>query len=287
MATTNDESYDDLIDSDDDELVQETIRDKVTKESFISMVEAASDGGDFLKVINLRPNSLQRYGHSLTMNAIIKIICRHAMFKDRCTGFYTTKIKSGKETKTVSTYNTLNQSNKELLRSMIREVTPSNEAFNESTAAVSRKGMLTNQIACISHMLCDERFLACIIPITVGTEAAARPSELDQMKATGRMKSNAVYDDIFTPHRSWLSDYKNPFSDGIFKDDLAGIQPHLATFKDGDAICSLVKSTVQKVETALKNHQQSGHHSSGDERLLEIRNSFISPRGKNVDMGIF
>jgi hypothetical protein len=110
---TNDESYDDdLFDSDDDELVQETIRDKVTKESFISMVEAASDGGDFLKVINLLPNSSQRYGHLLTMNAVIKIICRHATFKDRCTGFYTTKVKSGKETKVVSTYNTLNQSNR-------------------------------------------------------------------------------------------------------------------------------------------------------------------------------
>jgi hypothetical protein len=58
-------------------------------------------------------------------------------------------------------------------------------------------------------------------------------------------------------------------------------------FKDGDAIQSLVKSTVQKVETILKNHQQSGHHSSGDERLLEIRNSFFSLQGKNVDMGIF
>jgi hypothetical protein len=122
MATipTNDESYDDdLFDSDDDELVQETINDKVTKESFISMVKAASDGGDFLKVINLLPNSSQQYGHSLTMNAVINIICRHATFKDRCTRFYTTKIKSGKETKVVSTYNTLNQSNKELLRCMI------------------------------------------------------------------------------------------------------------------------------------------------------------------------
>jgi len=131
------------------------------------------------------------------------------------------------------------------------------EAFNESAAAVSQKGMLTNRIACISHMLCDERFLACIIPITVGTEAAARPSELDQMKATGRMKSDTVYDDIFTSHRSWLSDYKNPFSDGIFKDDLAGIQPHLAMFEDGDAIRSLVKSIMQKVEMVLGCHGNS------------------------------
>jgi len=142
------------------------------------------------------------------------------------------------------------------------------EAFNESAAAVSRKGMLTNQIACISHMLCDERFLACIIPITVGTEAAARPSELDQMKATGRTKSNAVYDDIFTSHRSWLSDYKNPFSDGIFKDDLAGIQPHLATFKDGDAIRSLVKSTVQKVDDIEEVSSSGSTFNHGQKTLL-------------------
>jgi hypothetical protein len=61
----------------------------------------------------------------------------------------------------------------------------------------------------------------------------------------------------------------------------------LAVFKDGDAIRSLVKTRVQKVEMILKNQQQSGHHSSGDERLLEIRNSFLSRRGKNVDKGIF
>jgi hypothetical protein len=290
-----------LMDSDDDQLMEEIMRDEVTKESFLAMIESATTGGDFLNIINLLPNSSQHYGHSLTMNAIIKIICQHSTFKDRCTGFYTTKVKAGKETKVVSTYNMLNQSNKELLCMMIREMTPSNgpwfevvnllklcdEAFNEPAAAVSQKGMPTNRIACISHMLCDERFLACIIPITVGTEAAARPSELDQMKAMGRTKSDTVYDDIFMSHRSWLSDYKNPFSDGIFKGDLAGIQPHLATFKDDDAICSLVKSMVQKVEMVLKNHQQSGHHSSGDERLLEIKNSFISPRRKNVDMGIF
>jgi hypothetical protein len=243
MANTNTNDIDSLLmDSDDDQLMEEIMRDKVTKESFLAMIESATTGGDFLNIINLLPNSSQRYGHSLTMNAIIKIICWHSTFKNWCTGFYTTKVKAGKETKVVSTYNMLNQSNKELLRMMKREMTPSNgpwfevvnllklcdEAFNESTAAVSRKGMPTNRIACISHMLCDERFLACIIPITVGTEAASRPSELDQMKATGRTKSNA----------------ENPFSHGIFKYDLAGIQSHLATFKDGDAIRSLVKSTV-------------------------------------------
>jgi len=203
--------------------------------------------------------------------------------------------------KVVSTFSTLNQSNKELLRGIVREMTPSHgpwfevinilklcdEAFNESASSIARKGMPTNRITCVAHMLCDERFLVCIIPLTVTMAPGARPAELDQMKATGRTKSDAVYSDIHESYKTWVKDYKNPFLDGIFKDDLAAIQPSLASFKDGDAIQSLMKSTVQKVETILKKHQQSGHHSSGDERLLEIQNSFLSPKGKNVDMGIF
>jgi len=91
---------DDLMDSDDDELVDETIWDKVTKESFLQMVENVSIEGDLLKIINLLPNSSQCYGQ---MNAIVKIISHHATFKDQCTAFYTTKIKLGKETRVIST----------------------------------------------------------------------------------------------------------------------------------------------------------------------------------------
>jgi hypothetical protein len=61
----------------------------------------------------------------------------------------------------------------------------------------------------------------------------------------------------------------------------------LATFKDDDAIRALLRSSVQKVETILKNHKQSGHHSSGDDRLLEIKNSFITHKGRNVDISNF
>jgi hypothetical protein len=57
-AATNDD--DDLLDSDDDELVENAIHDMVTKDSFLSTVEAASEGADFLKIINLLPNSSQR-----------------------------------------------------------------------------------------------------------------------------------------------------------------------------------------------------------------------------------
>jgi hypothetical protein len=61
-TNTNDDN--DLMDSDDDELVEEIICNRVTKESFLSMVETASDGGDFLKIITLLPNSSQQYCHS-------------------------------------------------------------------------------------------------------------------------------------------------------------------------------------------------------------------------------
>jgi hypothetical protein len=91
----------------------------------------------------------------------------------------------------ISTYNTLNQSNKELLWGMIWEISPDNgpwfevihllkmcdEAFHESVASITRKGMPTNRILCISHMLCDERFIACIIPLTEVANPAARPAE--------------------------------------------------------------------------------------------------------------
>jgi arsenate reductase-like glutaredoxin family protein len=97
MASANN-----FLESDDDDiLAEETLEDKMTKESFLSMVENASEGGDISKILNLLPNSSQRYGHALTMNALVKILCRHPSFKDRCTTFYTTKMKAGKKTNVV------------------------------------------------------------------------------------------------------------------------------------------------------------------------------------------
>jgi hypothetical protein len=45
-----------------------------------------------------------------------------------------------------------------------------------------------------------------------------------------------------------------------------------------------VTKVINKVETNLKNHRQSGYHTSGNERRKEIRNSFLGPKGKNVDL---
>ncbi len=63
-----------------------------------------------------------------------------------------------------------------------------NEAFNKSAAAITQKGMPTNHIACISHMLCYEKFVACIIPLTDVVELADRPAELDKIKTTKKAK---------------------------------------------------------------------------------------------------
>ncbi len=73
----------------------------------------------------------------------------------------------------------------------------------------------------------------------------------------------------------------------VFSDDLGTIKPSLATFKDATTIKSYVRTVVSKVESLLKNHQQSGHHSSGEERLMEIKNSFLLPKSKNIDMSYF
>jgi hypothetical protein len=48
-----------------------------------------------------------------------------------------------------------------------------------------------------------------------------------------------------------------------------------------------LKWLVSKVDTILKNHKQSGHHYSGEERLQEIMNNFLNPKGKNVDYSHF
>ncbi len=44
---------------------------------------------------------------------------------------------------------------------------------------------------------------------------------------------------------------------------------------------------ASRVETILRNHQQSGPHSIGDKCLHEIKLSFLNAKGKNMDMSYF
>ena len=173
MSSTNNDIAEDVVDEesiDDDEVVQECIRDKITKQSYEAMLTRAATGQELLPIIDLLPNSSQRYGHSITMNAIIKIIGRHSAFKGNCDNFYTIKVKKGKETKVPATYNSLTLSNKLLMKEMVKQISPDhgpwhevmqllcncNEAFDDSAAALRLVGMPANRTACIAHMLCDE-----------------------------------------------------------------------------------------------------------------------------------
>jgi oligoribonuclease NrnB/cAMP/cGMP phosphodiesterase (DHH superfamily) len=116
-------------------------------------------------------------------------------------------------------------------------------------------------------------------------EAQERSALLDHQKAMGQEPSNTVY--LFKHDKEWKKDYVNPFQVGIFSEDLGAIKPNLASFKDAKTIKGYIRTVVSKVETILKNHQQSGHHLTREERLVEIKNSFLSPKGKNVDMSYF
>jgi hypothetical protein len=140
---------DDDDDATEEEMAVETACNKIMKQSYNAMIDSATMGTDLLSIINLLPNSSQCYGHSLTMNALIKIIIRHPSFKDRSDNFYCVKVKKGKDTKVPSTFTSMNHGNKLSFKSMLQELKPDHgpwlevvqvlrmcdEAFNESATA--------------------------------------------------------------------------------------------------------------------------------------------------------
>jgi hypothetical protein len=78
-------------------------REATTKDS--EMINHAKDGSGLLKIIDMLPNSANHYGNSLTMNAIIKILCQHEHFKKPCDILLATKVKNGKEISLPSMFN--------------------------------------------------------------------------------------------------------------------------------------------------------------------------------------
>ncbi len=76
MSSTNDSDIakDDVDEesTDIDEVVQECIHNKITKQSYETMLTRAAPGHELLPIIDLLPNSSQHYGRSIMMNAIIK-----------------------------------------------------------------------------------------------------------------------------------------------------------------------------------------------------------------------
>jgi hypothetical protein len=172
----NDDDIEDEDDDDDDDestVVQESLCDRVTKQSYASLMENSTSGRDLLKLTYLLPNSSQRYGHSLTINAIVKIMFHHPMFWDQSFIFCALKVRTCEDTSVSATFTSLNQANKQLLKDMIKEVNPNHgpwceltqllhdcdEAFNDSAATLCQVRMPANRIAYIAHMLFNECLL--------------------------------------------------------------------------------------------------------------------------------
>jgi len=144
-------------------------------------------------------------------------------------------------------------------------------AFNDSAADLWQVGMSANFIACISHMLCDERILACLILYLF----QHKHRKGQPCRTSGRKQANHL---VMLPMpislritRNGLRSMSNPFTDGPFVEDLGMFKSHLGVFKDVDAIKGYIKTVVSKVEAMLKNHKQNGHHSIGKEWLQEIK----------------
>jgi hypothetical protein len=102
-----------------DDIVQESIHDSVTKQSSEAMIVSETAGSDILKLTDLLPNPSQGYGHLMRMNALPQIIIHHPS-----SIFYTIKAKKGNETSVRSTFTSLSQTNKHLIKDMIKEIGP-------------------------------------------------------------------------------------------------------------------------------------------------------------------
>jgi len=86
-----------------------------------------------------------------------------------------------------------------LLKDMMKQLSPTHgpwhevvqllhhcdKAFDESAATIKLFGMSANCIACIAHMLCDDRVITCLIPLSVPVLSQGRPALLDHQTATG------------------------------------------------------------------------------------------------------
>jgi hypothetical protein len=168
--------------------------------------------------------------------------------------------------------------NKQLLKDLVAEVSPTNgpwleltqllhncdEAFNNSAASLHQVGMPANCIACISHMLCDERTVACLIPLSVPVQSQERPAMLDQQKETGKSLSDSVYADIFSHYKEWIKEYANPFVYGPFAEDVGVFKPHMATFKDVNTIKGYIKMVVGYSHNQWRQRQTKSKHSTYD-----------------------
>jgi hypothetical protein len=122
----------------------------MTRERFLERVDSATNGIQLLELLTFLPNTAQRWGHSITMNAVIKILCCSPTFKDQCEPFYAVKAKKGVDKGSIN----LHWSHQSAVFNAVTQLTPTygpcdqvrqllrhcDEAFNESTVSVKQAG---------------------------------------------------------------------------------------------------------------------------------------------------
>ncbi len=91
----------------------------LTRQGYLSCINEASDGQHLLDIINLLPNSARHYGHSLTMNAIIKTISRHLVFCEQSNPLFVTKHKSRKDVQVTATFSSLSKETQVFLKCLV------------------------------------------------------------------------------------------------------------------------------------------------------------------------
>jgi hypothetical protein len=117
--------------------------------------------------------------------------------------------------------------------------------------------------------------------------AKTRPAQLDLHQAITISRTSAVYNEIFNNYIEWQKDYINPYRTGDYATDCGAFEPNKATFKDGQDIKGWVNTVCTRVENIMRRHDTSGKHKSGPEKMLEIRNEYIQPKGKTLDVAYY
>jgi hypothetical protein len=259
-----------------------------TKATFLALVDNATTGNDLLRIIDLLPNSPLKSGHSITMNAIIKLLCRHSRFQENASVLMVPKIKKGVETMTTSTFTNLSNELKTHVRNLVSCVTPvhgpwldikhilraCNVAFEESVIYNRKIGAPANRIACMSHMLCDERVRVLLVTAT-------------ENKPISTARMNEVFNEMYQHYEDWQQEYINPFVCGNYAAELSNFEPHNATFKDGSEIKQNLTLVINKVDSMIKTHKKNVLQKTDEERIQDIRNSFFSPKCKDVEIAFF
>jgi hypothetical protein len=138
-------------------------------------------------------------------------------------------------------------------------------------------------------MLMDPQVKALLITLSdpALNSAETRPAQLDLHQGTTISRTSAVYNEIFNNYMEWQKEYINPYRTGNYAADCGAFEPNKATSKDANDIKGWVSTVSTRVENIKRRHEVSGKHKSGHEKMLEIHNEYVQPKGKTLDVAYY